>query len=426
MTQRAYVVGDLHLGAGPNDPLEDFDADDLFVTFCEKIAGPDTTLLLNGDIVDFAQIAPFEVPKRAHLLWTEAASLTKLETALAAHADFFDKGLARLLASGAQVKFLIGNHDLDMVWQRVQARLRQALGHDGDRLAFVRGGVDYHGVHVEHGHAFTPENCPRDVLDFLHLDADGVPRLERVWGTDFMLQFYNDLERRYPFADCVKPMLKVVWHGLRKRWIGARTIARMLVFLKRRGLPWAAIADGALAGPDEVDGAEIAAAFDDERWHEAVIERFADDGFVDDFKAALAELDRSEAQIVTAADHVDADTLATEPAAAAATAATLGLFRDGREVRAARAHFAAGATHVVFGHTHEVVDGAENGRLFNYGTWIPSLDLKRPEVKERIDREGLTLEILGDKSLYATEQRVVRIEATPSLATVELRTPDRP
>ncbi len=418
MTERAYVVGDLHLGAGPGDALEDFFDDDVFARFCERIAGPETTLLLNGDIIDFAQIAPFDVPKPAYLLWPESASMVKLEAALAGHAGFF-AGLRALLAKGGRVRFLLGNHDLDMVWPKVQWRLHAALGAPPTgQLQYDIGAHVFHGVHVEHGFQFTPENCPRDPAAFCYPGPGGELYLERVWGTDFMLQFYNDLERSHPYADNVKPMRTVVWHGLRKGWIGGRELVRLFLFLKRRGIPWAGLASSLLDEPPPLTPAAAAAAFDDPAWREAVLDRAREDpaAFEAELDAAVAELEPDERRLAA-----DPSTVELEgPGAALAGApvmgdATLGLFREERELRAARDRLAApGITHVVFGHTHDIVDGELGGRLFNYGTWLPSLNLKDPHVRAKIQREGLTLEMLGDKRLYAVDRRAVRIDADPS------------
>jgi len=410
MTERCYVVGDLHLGAGPGDPLEDFRDDDAFAKFCERIAGPETTLVLNGDIVDFAQIPPFDVPKAAHLLWPEAASLLKVELALAAHRDFF-AGLEKFVAKGGRVRALIGNHDLDLVWPSVQLRIGAALGMPPhDQLEFIIGATRFHGVHIEHGHHFTPENCPRVPDNFVYDGPGGVRYVERVWGTDFMLQFYNDLERRYPFADNVKPMLKVVWHGLRQGWIGGRELARLFLFLKGRGLPWQAIWGAVLSEPEPLTPASAAAAFEDLDWKAAILERAStDDAFMDEVNAGLAELEPAERRL--AAEAIQIETVAPE---AVVRSATLGLFRDDRELRAAEDRLGqAGVTHVVFGHTHTIVDGALDGRLFNYGTWLPSLDLKSAHVTAKIAAHGLTLDMLGDHALYAVDRRVVRIDAKP-------------
>lgn len=415
MSQRGYVIGDLHLGAGPDDPLEDFRDDEAFADLCARIADPDTTLILNGDIIDFAQIPPFDVPKPAHLLWPESASLTKARAALGAHPGFF-AGLRGFLGKGGRIRWLIGNHDLDMVWPAVQGCIAEALGAPpADRLAFVVGATELCGVHVEHGHHFTSENCPRVPLEFVHPGPDDVPHLERVWGTDFMLQFYNQLERDYPFADNVKPMLTVVWHGLRQRWIGGRELGRLFLFLRRRGLPWRSLLSATLDDVKPLTAASAAGSFDDAAWKQAVLERARTDAtFVAELNQAIAELEPQEQRLATQREPIEAVDphlgLGGEPA----PSATLGVFRESREIRAAEERLARpGITHVVFGHTHIAVDGELGGKLYNYGTWLPALDLRAEHVRARIAAEGISLDILRDPTLYKVERRLVRIDGEP-------------
>lgn len=424
MSERAYVIGDLHLGAGPGDPLEDFRDDDAFAAMCARIAGPETTLILNGDIIDFVQIPPFDVPKPAHLLWPEPASLIKARTAIAAHSNFF-AGLRGFVERGGRIRWLDGNHDADMVWPAVQHCLAEALGSPRpDRLSFVIGATEFHGVHVEHGHHFTPENCQRDPLELCHEGPDGVRYLERVWGTDFMLRFYNQLEHDYPFADNVKPMLTVVWHGLRQRWIGGRELARLFLFLRRRGLPWRGLASAMLDEVQPLSAASAAGSFSDAAWREAVLERArADHEFIAELNQGIAELEPQEQRLAAHREPIEV----VAPAAAGA-GATLGLFREDRELRAARDRLARpGITHVVFGHTHTAVDGELDRRLYNYGTWLPALDLEAAHVKDRLAAEGISLEVLRDQTLYAVVRRLVRIDADPGgPARVRMVTADEP
>jgi UDP-2,3-diacylglucosamine pyrophosphatase LpxH len=411
MTQRAYVVGDLHLGAGPGDPLEDFFDDQPFKDFCGRIVSADTTLFLNGDIIDFAQIAPFDTPRDSHLLWTEESSRKKLETAITAHATFF-AGLREFMANGGRVVYLVGNHDLDVFWPSIQQRLREVVRADDRQLAFTIGAARYEGVHIEHGFQFTPENCPDDVNDFVHTGADGRQYLERVWGTDFMLQFFNDLERTHPYADNIKPMLALLWHGLRKGWVGGRELLRVLLFLKRSGVPWRGIGSAVLDGPaPPLDPGAVATSFTDPEWQEVVAERVSDPVFLAEMQAAHASLDVCErARVLSSAP---AEVVAPRIGESDASA-TLGLFRDGREERAARDRLKAdGITTVVFGHTHEIVDGTLGGCLYNYGTWLPSLDLKSPLVKAKIKASGITKAMLADPSLYRVDRWVVRIDPMP-------------
>lgn len=73
---------------------------------------------------------------------------------------------------------------------------------------------------------------------------------------------------------------------------------------------------------------------------------------------------------------------------------------------------------MVFGHTHELVDGAAlegdlRGQLYNPGTWLPNLDLSLAFVQEKIQKNGLSQDMLKDPKLYATARRAVRIDENP-------------
>jgi UDP-2,3-diacylglucosamine pyrophosphatase LpxH len=406
MSERAFVISDLHIGAGKAEPaLEDFDADALFASWVKSIAGSETTLILNGDIVDFAQIPPYDVPLDSRLLWTEDASLQKLAVAEEAHPEWF-AALAEFLERGGRLHLNIGNHDLDMAWPRVQERLHARLAPPlPERLSFSLRSIVRYGVLVEHGHQFTPENCPVDPERFLH-SVGGERYLERVWGTDFMLRFYNDIEREFPYADCVKPMLTVLYYGLKNRWIGGRHFWRVLVFLKRRGISWSGVASSVL-DDEELSIQRALSAVDDDTWKSVVRDTLeADPQFGGELEAGLEELSGAERSALLHGDGVTLGEAAVED-----QTAVLGLVREEREARAARERLEApGITHVVFGHTHRVVDGGLNGALFNPGTWIPHLDLEDEALRNKIRASGLTKEMLGDPRLYVADRRAVLIE----------------
>jgi UDP-2,3-diacylglucosamine pyrophosphatase LpxH len=415
MLEQAYVISDLHIGCGDVDPnLEDFYQDIEFVRFVDSIAAPDTALFINGDFIDFVQIPPYDVPRPNHLLWHEDASVEKLEHALKAHPTCFE-ALGRFLSAGARLRILIGNHDLDLVWPKTQARLRGLLGNpSSDALRFSVDFENYHGVVIEHGHSCTPENCPSDARHFVHTwtDASGRSRdyLERVWGTDFMLSFYNNLERTYAFADNVKPMASVMFHGLRAGWIGGRELVRLVVFLKRRGVPWRGLVSSILDDVAQPVVQDVLVGIAEDAWRGAVIQRVTDDPeFVTEVEHALAELPAEDRELVASTEpgaiQLDEPDLAPEQGSA-----VLGLFRDAREDRAARSRLKMdGITAVVYGHTHVIVDGGVQGCLYNPGTWIPHLDLQNPAVREKIKQHGLSLDMLNDKRLYVTERRSVHL-----------------
>jgi UDP-2,3-diacylglucosamine pyrophosphatase LpxH len=403
----------LHLGHGSEDPkLEDFKQDAEFRCFVDAIAEPDTTLIINGDFVDFAQIPPYDVPPPSHLLWTEDASLKKLEAALTAHADCFDS-LKRFVSKGARLRVVIGNHDLDLAWEKVQARLREYLAAPpGDHLCFVIGHTIYEGVWIEHGHEFTPENSPVDPKNFIH-DWNGRRYLERVWGTDFMLRFYNDVERHFSYADKVKPTIAVICYGLRKRLVGFREFLHLVLFLKQRGLPLgAAISALSKDSPEEIRFEEIrfdnlARELGDSEWMKLAADIGDDETSDHDFKAAVGTLSSEEKAVLAAPASLELSGTGVD--ALSELGAEKGIFKDREEAAAKERLAEPGVTHVVFGHTHRVVDGALKGHLFNPGTWIPRLNLRSPEVRAKIHQQGLTEAMLNDDSLFRADRLAVEI-----------------
>ena len=409
-----YVVSDLHIGAGADDSLEDFSLDGLFATFVRKMGRQQDTLLINGDFVDFAQIEPLDV-KALHpgLIWDEATSVKKLEVAIAGHPECF-VALRDLIALGGRLCVINGNHDLDFAWPAVQQRLAKELGAEGnDHLTFVVGATSFEGVHIEHGYAFTVENSPHDPSSFIRQGPDGRRYLERVWGTDFLLRFFIELEKQHKYTDNVKPTIRLAWQALRHRWIPVRALVQLAVAIKRSGIPWGLlpeILDDTPTTPDV-----MLQAFSEEDWQQLTLELVSTD--TAEIQAGLDELDLEDRKFLVHTPPVAIGEQVTgEPAQ------VLGLFRAPREERAAKDRLGGeGITHVVFGHTHDIIDGELDGRWFNPGSWIPHLDLRNPEVKGKVDQRGWSLDLLSDARLYETKPRAVRIRPNDGgSATVDL------
>lgn len=140
---------------GRGDIMDDFSDDALLMDFIEKITpsarGAKTTLVLLGDIFDFLKM-PFkgEYPRYV----TEEISLWKLDQVLAEHNGVF-KALKKFVENPlCELHFIIGNHDPDLAWPRVRARLHEALGRR-DRITFGYSYTDKF-VHAEHGHLEDP------------------------------------------------------------------------------------------------------------------------------------------------------------------------------------------------------------------------------------------------------------------------------
>lgn len=198
MQPELYVISDLHLCDGGS--VEDFlpDDDAALAAFLDEISqSPAASLIINGDFMDFVQVQPdggrhwFDEQLDA----SEEQSLRKLEEIMAAHGGVFD-ALGRFVGAGRRLRFHYGNHDIDLVWPRLQARIRERLGRPGDEEAIAFGeSALVGGVHIEHGHQADKHiNCFPDQPLLTKTGPDGVERLVRCWGTRFVEEFYNKIE----------------------------------------------------------------------------------------------------------------------------------------------------------------------------------------------------------------------------------------
>jgi UDP-2,3-diacylglucosamine pyrophosphatase LpxH len=426
-----YVISDLHIGDGKR--LDDFVDDALFAAWVGGLDGPSTTIVMNGDIIDFAQIPPLDieagVPSR--LLWREWQSLEKLHHAYDAHPVVFD-ALGDFHGRGGSVRITVGNHDLDLAWPGVQAAIRQRLGATSERVTFAVMSTVFANVWIQHGHQFDKTNSTDDPEHFIHVGPDGHEYLERIWGTDFVLEFFNGIHDKLEFAANLKPQWQLVLQGLKHRWLGWRHFVRVVAFLARRGLPWDAIPDAVLGVDDEPpDLAWLDAYFSDEET--ALIIRDAIDELGPEAanELGLADLDASLIAGLRTAEAIDIVAAELGPPApdVADGGTTLGIFRDRAEVRGARSCLSAEIDHVVLGHTHGALDGEEiepGKKLFNPGTWIPHIDMRNPNVVAARAEHGLTKELLNSREFYRTDIFAIEIRADgsePTLVSLEAHRP---
>lgn len=219
------VVSDLHLGRGKNMEtgryyrLEAFFYDDDFANFCNhlidesRIRQKPFLLILNGDTFDLLRIDHDEEPaqslreKRYGPTLTPAVAVETMEQILEGHKRF-TRALATILASGNQVHFLPGNHDIEMQWPPVQAKVRDAvlssvrdLGGDDeatraeDNLSFGQWFYYEAGrVWIEHGCQYDHENAFQFYLrKELAAESDELLRAEVdvPLGTFFQKYLYN-------------------------------------------------------------------------------------------------------------------------------------------------------------------------------------------------------------------------------------------
>lgn len=151
MKERIFAISDIEMGK--RDLMDDFKDDQGIGAFLDYLSqiSEKTKLVLNGDIFDFLKMDYNGTYPR---YITETISLWKLDRVLEHHPVFFEKLSNYLKNPHHEVYFVIGNHDADLQWPSLQAKLHEVLNCQ-DRVFFTLR-FDYQGVQAEHGHAFDP------------------------------------------------------------------------------------------------------------------------------------------------------------------------------------------------------------------------------------------------------------------------------
>ena len=171
----------------------------------------DIELIINGDCFEFLFMQPHE----RYGTTDPVTALIKLEKVIAIHRPFF-KTLQRFISqSGRHITFITGNHDVELAFEEVQARICQAIC-DGQDLKervnfchtrFYRPSLD---VYIEQGnqHDFWNRIC--DLWD-----EQGQPltlRPETITlplGTQYIQHAAHPINVKYPYFDHFKPSMNL-------------------------------------------------------------------------------------------------------------------------------------------------------------------------------------------------------------------------
>jgi UDP-2,3-diacylglucosamine pyrophosphatase LpxH len=232
------IVSDLHLGDGKRG--DDFvDDKRQFAEFIDAQAATaegragQVELIINGDFLDFVQVCPTAYTLNSPDYWcSEDESVIKLNSILQGHEDVFD-ALRKFQRTGSRVTLFAGNHDVDLYWPKVQARIREQAGDVNFELGCVWYKRYGGRLRISHGHLFPsvdPANGFKHWRDpRLKQKCDGQPRrLEMCPGTLFVVNFVNLLEEKYPFADNLHPETALAGILWREDSWGLKAVAWML------------------------------------------------------------------------------------------------------------------------------------------------------------------------------------------------------
>ncbi len=227
------VISDTHLGAGFADAgnnLEDFTSDTEFAGFIRRLAAESDRkdlpmdIIFNGDFIEFLQVPALEsfnpqavYPPESYAVATEHDALRKIDLVIHGHQPVFDALGAFVSESPVRrVLFLWGNHDPELFWPAVQNRIRTALRAEGERrdlVVFPGEKIIEDGVYIEHGNQYT-EPYNRFSNPSSPIDPRYPTRVEHPAGSKFVIDFFNNVERKRYWVDGVKPMEALAWYAL--------------------------------------------------------------------------------------------------------------------------------------------------------------------------------------------------------------------
>jgi hypothetical protein len=205
MNKNYFVVSDIEMGKG--DIMDDFSDDDeliKFLTFLKNREDSDKThLVLNGDTLDFLKMDyKGEHPRYI----TEDMSLWKLEQIFKVHGRIFDALGDFLRKSQNHIHFIIGNHDFDLVWPKLQQYLKKWFGNE-DRVHFdfeLNDGA----LHIEHGNLIDPFFTHDTTKPFVEFKGERI--LNLPVGSQIVFAYLTPFKRKFPKEEQLYPKFKVV------------------------------------------------------------------------------------------------------------------------------------------------------------------------------------------------------------------------
>jgi len=205
MKERLIILSDIEMGK--NDITDDFSDDAVFEQLLRTLV-PESDeralrLILNGDIFDFLKM-DYQGSYPRYI--TEEISLWKLEKVLESHPLIF-KALRDFLAQpNASVHFVIGNHDFDLVWPALQARLRHVLA--APSRVFFSFAYEQGQLRAEHGNSldyFFIFDQKRPIVEY-----KGQQILHLPLGSYVVFDYLAPFKRRYPREEQMYPREQVL------------------------------------------------------------------------------------------------------------------------------------------------------------------------------------------------------------------------
>ena len=413
-----FIISDLHLGAGRQSKLEDFDEQDTenFVSFFNELSSMGgVKVIINGDFIDFPQVPLKDksTPPQRFLGTTETESESRLQEVIKGHSAEFDALKIFLSKKENELLLIAGNHDIDFCWNRVLNTFQKYIGATDENFEF---GMVYKeaGVYVTHGHQYSDDNKIDVPINFTF------NRLNSCWGTLFMEHLFNQVEDRYPLLDNARPVWKVVLSAILHEDlpVTGQLVAEVLMFLQNFRMPLQDYVSSALLGwrpkTRSLSNREIDTLTSNiyiESLREKVQKLRTDPEFKREFDGVLQELDDTQWERLLNGSEATEQEVKEFLQDSETEAQSRNLFSKTDNYQQAAKFIALhhpGTRVVVMGHTHVGIDGkklhvegnTKKFLYFNTGTWTKSYDIPWWKLPR--------LEALHEPKLYAPNSSVVR------------------
>ncbi len=377
------IVSDLHLGAGgESNKLEDFTSDRDFLIWVNRLARESEQLrrpmdlIINGDFMEMLQVPALEefdpkakYPPENYEVRTELDAVRKVNLVIKGHPQVF-QALHNFVSGGnprRRIVILWGNHDPELYWPKVQEKIVEAIGAKPEDGTVIFPGYKFFedGVYVEHGNQYS-EPYNRFENPEAPLDRRYPTRLEIPSGSEFVMRFFNDIERERYWIDGVKPLESLVWYALSYDTKFALSLIPKLL----EAAPLLTGKSAYVASAQSPDTAALASEISDHKGKEQTVRALREDKV---YRAAFYKRVR---KALAAAGYEDPwrgespDYDIPHPAEGGSRLEARIL--DDLSRAAERIAEESGAKVVVFGHTHQPLEAwLQNGkRYFNSGTWV--------------------------------------------------------
>jgi len=219
MSTTKLIISDLHLADG--HPVLDGFGDNQQSTLegllnAASPNGPlghaqDVELIINGDCFDFLVTPPHDTGGTMNA----SLALEKLNSIIAAHHAFFEALRIFIKLPGRHITFLTGNHDVELCFAQVRARIYEAIGVEKGSQALYFCPTRFYrplpDVYIEHGNHYDFWNrCTNGLWD-----TQGQPlTLDPVTitlpaGSHYVQHAALPISIQYPYFDHFEPSMNI-------------------------------------------------------------------------------------------------------------------------------------------------------------------------------------------------------------------------